>query len=75
MYIVLQNVKKLCYHFHLMNTTTIQIGMLDAQVEFDDFDVSKCYKNLPIETYTIKFEKIEKENMEEIVRNFSLFKC
>jgi len=57
------------------NTTTIEIEILDSEVEFEDFDVSKCYKNLPIETYTIKFENIEHRNIEKLNNNFTLFKC
>ena len=51
------------------------IELFDSEVKIDDFDVSKCYANLPIETYTIKFEEIEQESVEKITRNFSLFKC
>jgi len=54
--------------------TTLDLEEVDTNVNVEDFDVSRCYVNKPMNFYVIQFGELTHNNLTFLSENFQIFK-
>ena len=65
---------KLFLKYETLTDTTLEFEEINTNVNDEDFDVSQCYVNKPLDFFIVQFGEVTEKDMLVLSKNFHSFK-